>query len=143
MKRIILATVLALSLTGCAQLNGFISSLGEQKLAVTYATLKYIEKAGDAQEQADRAAKVRAVIDQVDASLADAVTVAALRAFVESKLPADLPASDRLLASALIGAVVAELEGKIDDGVLDAEEQLAVRRVLSFVRDATGYFGIA
>lgn len=142
MKKL-LAVFALMALTGCSQLSAFIDSLGEQKLAITYATLKYIEKAGDAQAQAERAARVLNVVDQVDASLGDVVTVAALQAFVESKLPADLPASDRLLASALVGVIVAELEGKIDDGELDPEEQLAVKRVLSFVRDATAYFGIA
>lgn len=143
MKRIILATVVALSLSGCAELSALVGSLGEQKLAVQYATMKYIEKAGNDDAQVARAARIAAVVDQVDARLGDAVSVSALRAFVESKLPADLPVSDRLLAGALIDAVVLELEGKIDDGILDADEQLAVRRVLGFVRDATAYFGIA
>jgi len=141
-KALVMLIVCAV-LSGCASLSAFLDSLGEQKLAVQYATMKYIESAGDDQAQAARAARVRVVVDQVEVRLTDSASIGALRALVESKLPADLPASDRLLAGALLDAVVAELEGKVDDGLLGPDELLAVQRVLGFVRDATAYFGIA
>ena len=135
--------IVCAALAGCAQLSSFVSSIGEQDVAVQFATLKYIESAGNAQAQAERAVKVRAVVDEVEVRLSDAVTAAALRALVESRLPANLPPSDRLLAGALIDAVVAELEGKFDDGVLDPNQVIALRSVLNNVREATSYFGIA
>lgn len=139
----IVAIVATAALAGCAQLTALVSSVGEQDLAVQFATLKYIEGAGKAEAQAERAARVRAVVDEVDVRLGDAVTVAALKALVLSRLPADLDPSDRLLAGALVDAVARELEGKIDDGVLDPNAVIALRSVLANVREATSYFGIA
>lgn len=142
MKAIAMVIMCAV-LSGCAQLSDFISSVGEQDLAVQYATLKYIEGAGNAAAQADRAARVRAVADEVDVRLSDAVEVSALKALVLSRLPADLDPSDRLLAGALLDAVEAELNGKLGDGTLDPDDVIAVRKVLENVREATRYFGIA
>jgi len=133
---IIASLVLALGaifgLAGCKTAPGTVTA----SIAVKYATAKYIEKAGDANAQAARAARVIVVLDQVDQLAAgDSVVVSALRAYVASRLPADLPPSDRVLAGALIDAAAAELEARIGEGVLSGDSALKVREVLKWVRE--------
>jgi len=108
-------------------------------LAVSYATAKYIEKGG-----AGAPARAQRVIDVADAieaaATGESVTIAALKALVLAKLPGSLSPADRVLANALIDAVLAELEARIGDGVLKPDQLVKVREVLKWVREGASQF---
>lgn len=138
---IIFTTVLALvcvavMLAGCAS-SPSQAQATTARIAVSYATAKYIEKAGSPASQAARAGRVVAVVGQIEnlASGDTSVTVSALRAFVAQRLPVDLSPADRVLAGALIDVAAAELEARIGAGDLQSEALLKVREVLKWVRE--------
>lgn len=137
MKKL-LAVAMMVFLSACAT---FGQNANTAKLGVTYATLKYIEKAGDPVAQAERAADVRRVAEDVRVvASGEAVTVAALEAAALAQLPDSLSPADRFLATALIQAAVAELQVRVGEGVLDPEKKLQVEAVLAWVVEATNYF---
>lgn len=127
--------LLALGFTGCAS-----SPTTQQELtasiAVKYATAKYIEKAGAVANQQARAARVVAVVDQIEGLAAGdtTTTVDALVAFVNGRLPVDLSPADRILAGTLIEAAAAELKARVGEGAIAADALLKVRQVLEWVR---------
>lgn len=131
---------LACALTGCKTAPG--QSNVAARVAVTYATAKYIEKADPGEEQARRAQRIVAVLDQIEglAGGDSSVTVDLLRAYVAQRLPADLSQADRLLAGTLIDVATQELRARIGEGVLSETSLLKVREVLQWVREgATSY----
>lgn len=120
--------IVALMLPGCASLE---RGDATARLAVTYAALKTIESGDD---PAARAAEVAAIARDAQRFLdSETVTVALLEHAVRSRLPADLSPADRLLADALVDAVVAELETRVGLGVLDAGQRLVVNQVLGWI----------
>lgn len=103
-------------------------------LAVSYATAKYVEKAGV--NAPERAARVLAVVDAVEGVAGgESVTLDALKAYVLGKLPADLSPADRILAGALVDAAAAELQARVGAGALDPAALLKVRQVLGWIRE--------
>lgn len=128
----------SLALSGCTSVQNFLDGgNGASKLVVQYATLKYIGRAGDEAAQAARALRVQSVVDEVrEVAHGDDVYISTLVNYVTAKLPNDLDAADRLLATALIGAVAQELEARVGDGVLDPEKLIAVDTLLGWVIDA-------
>lgn len=144
-RLLICAAVLALS--GCSAMQEFLDQNGgTAELGVTYATLKYIEKAGEEDAQIARAVRVRLVAEDVkEAARGDAVTVEALKAYVMGKLPSDLSPADRFLADALVSALVLELQDRIGEGApdLDDDDLLALDLVLGWVINATSYYAPA
>ena len=134
----IFAVALLVLLSACST---FGQNANTAKLGVTYATLKYIEKAGDSAAQSERAASVRRVADAVrEVATGEAVTVAALEAAALAQLPDSLSPADRFLATAVIQSAVAELQVRVGEGVLDPEKKLQVEAVLSWVVEATNYY---
>ena len=109
------------------------------RLAVSYATAKYIEKAGPS-GVVERVQRIRAMLDTLEKlSSGEMVTIDALKAYVAQRLDHLSPA-DRVLAGALIDAAVAELEARVGSGVLDPEKLVKVREVLAWVREGTNVF---
>lgn len=109
---------------------------GQQAIArigVQYATLKVING------KADRA---EAVLDVVNAAIAiaeggDLVPIDLLESQIRAVIPWDgLDDADKQLVNLLILQVKAELETRVDDGLIDAEKVAGVLEVLKWVRDA-------
>lgn len=140
---LVLVALAVLFVTGCASTSGTGSTTA--RVAVSYATAKYVEKAGGAEAQKLRAARVVAVVDQIEglASGDSSVTVSALRAYVAQRLPVDLSPADRILAGTLIDVAAAELEARIGAGDLKSEALLKVREVLKWVREGAAPYAAA
>lgn len=139
MKSFVLASILSVAaLCGCASTP---QNAVLQQVAVQYATGKFIE-AKPAAERAARAADVIAVAGVVKTlASGDTSTVDELANHVQGILAgANLSPSDRLLANTLVAAVVAELQARVSNGVLSANDRLAVSKVLDWVvQAAQGY----
>lgn len=107
------------------------------RLAVSYATAKYIERANPS-AQPERARRIRAVVEQVEkASTGESVTIAALRAYIVEKLPADLSPADKFLAGQLIDVATEELQARVGIGAIPPDKLVKVREVLGWVLEAT------
>lgn len=133
---IVAALVMAL-LPGCKTLDRHEASTS---LVVKYATMKVIEKAGDAEAQGARAVRIRAIASDVEQYAAgESVTIAALEAAVRAKLPSGLSPADRLLADALVQTVGQELQARVGSGLLSAEQLVQVKKVLGWVIEAAEY----
>lgn len=140
MKRILFATVMAVALSGCASLG---TSPAAEKLIVQAGVMKFIEAGSDAPaERAAKAARIVRAADQARIWLdTDGVTVADLHgAMIERIRSADLEPSDKLLASALVEVVVAELNARIGEGVISPEKRATVNSVLAWVEQAAGFY---
>lgn len=133
---LILVCIAGIVLAGCKTTPTQTQTIAAS-IAVKYATAKYIEKAGEPALQKARAARVVAVVDQIEglASGDVQVTVDALVAYVAQRLPVDLSPADRVLAGALIDAAAAELKARIGEGTLPKDGLLQVRSVLQWVRE--------
>lgn len=140
MKRMILAAVLAVALSGCAS---FGTSSATEKLIVQAGVMKFIEGGSDA--PAERAAKAARIVRAADQARiwidTDGVTAGDLHAaMIERIAAADLEPSDKLLASALVEVVVAELNIRIGEGVISPEKRATVNSVLAWVEQAAGFY---
>lgn len=137
MKRLLLGAVLALSLSTLPACN---SDSATVKVAVTYATMKYIDAQGPA-NSVNRAARVAAVAAQaLNAIEGDGFELSTFTVHLVQNLPADLAPSDRALAIALIGLIGDELALRIGDGVLTPEKRVKVKQVLGWISQATAYY---
>lgn len=135
-KKLILAIVMAVALTGCATLG---SGSAAEKLVVQVATMKFIE-AGD-----DRAAKAARIVKAAAQARVwldtDGVTIADLHSAMMARIAsADLEPSDKLLAAALVDVVAAELDTRIGAGVISPEKRATVNAVLSWVEQAASFY---
>lgn len=135
-KKLILAIVMAVALTGCATLG---SGSATEKLVVQVATMKFIEAGDDRAAKAARivkaAAQARVWLDM------DGVTIADLHAAMMARINgADLEPSDKLLAAALVDVVAAELDARIGDGIISPEKRATVNSVLAWVEQAAGFY---
>lgn len=135
MKYLILSLIL---LSGCASFN---SGGGAERLAITYATMKYVESGDQPSERAERVIRVaedaKSFLDTGTASLD------LLQAAVVERLPADLSPADRLLANALIQTVVGELQARVGSGIIPPDQVYQVSTVLGIVIDAAeAYRGV-
>lgn len=140
MKRILIAAVMAVALGGCASLD---TSGASEKLIVQAGTMKFIEAGGDAPvERAAKAARIAKAAEQARVWLdTDGVMIADLQvAMLERIAAADLQPSDKLLASALVEVVVAELNVRIGEGVISPEKRATVNAVLGWVEQAASFY---
>lgn len=121
--------ILGLQLAGCGTLERHENTA---RLAVTYATLKGIEKGLDP-------VRTRAVAESAKAIVSgEAVTLTALQEAISTELAGlDLSPADRFLADALVGAIAQELQLRIGTGVLSPEQKVEVGEVLQWVISAT------
>lgn len=121
--------VLALQLAGCGTLERHENTA---RLAVTYATLKGVEKGLDP-------VRTRAVAESAKAIVSgEAVTLVGLQEAISTELAGlELSPADRMLANALISAIAQELQLRIGTGVLSPDQRVQVGEVLQWVIDAT------
>lgn len=121
--------ILGLQLAGCGTLERHENTA---RLAVTYATLKGIEKGLDP-------VRTRAVAESAKAIVSgEAVTLTALQEAISGELKGmELSPADRMLADALVGAIAQELQLRIGTGVLSPEQKVQVGEVLQWVISAT------
>jgi hypothetical protein len=103
------------------------------KSAIQYATIKAIEG------KSERAKRVVSITADLD-SLVDGNTQASVdkvEQLVRDEVRWDkLDTADTLLVNNLINGVKVQLQKRIDEGVLDKDERVAVRTVLTWVREA-------
>lgn len=135
--RLIVIAALAAVLSGCASFSGSAT----EKLIVQAATLKVIESG------ADRTSKAAKIISAAEAAQVwldtDGVTIADLRASMVQRInAADIEASDKLLATALVDVVVAELDLRIGEGVISPDKRVTVNTVLGWVLQAAAFYAI-
>lgn len=130
MIKIIVSMILALSLLGCATLR---SGDPGPKLAVQYATLKYIgQDIPRAHRVADAVVRAEALLDGNIA-----VAIPELEAVIRDKIDiSKLDAADRLLLDTLFTVVRDELQARLGDGALNPEQLVEVRLVLAWVKAA-------
>ncbi|MBL1293060.1 MAG: hypothetical protein COB61_004225 [Thiotrichales bacterium] len=121
--------------SACSSTGGTLNTDGSfvSNLAINYATLKVIENSG---APVSKARRIVAIAKDTK-TLVDAGTLALvpqLEQVVRDKINwSSLDASDTLLVSALLLAVRAELDQRIDGGTLDANTVLTVAHVLDIV----------
>jgi uncharacterized lipoprotein YajG len=99
-------------------------------LTVQYATAKYIEERPESRERIVSVATAAKGIVDGDAS----VTLLVLQEFVGGELDkAGLSPADRVLANALVSLIVAELQAKVGEGLLEPDQRLRVAKILDLV----------
>lgn len=133
-----LALVLGFQLAGCATWG---QNTATEKLVVQYATMKVVE--ADKDNMPARAAK----IDEIAAAAqvffdSESVTVSQLHKEVMKRLPPDLSPADRMLASALIDTVIAELQHRVGEGIVPPEKRYQVNVVLGWIREAASFYQV-
>lgn len=128
---VVLFWLAAAALAACMTLhdNPVIAQAGVQ-----VASARFVRSAGDAEHQAKRKERVKAIAGEIQ-SLArnQMATVDFLHTAVNQRLPADLNPEDRVLVELLISAVVQELQKRVGDGVLDPERLMQLDQVLAWI----------
>jgi hypothetical protein len=111
------------------------------KIAVQYATAKYIGRVA-AGERAARAERIAEVVDAVEAAAkgSELVTVPLLQEAIWKNLPSDLAPEDRVAINALSDLVLLELTDRMRDGLLKEDQLLAVSAVAAWVRQACSFY---
>src|SRR5690606_15796584 len=99
----------------------------------------FVEAGDDRAERADRIARAaeqaRVWLDVDGVSLADLQL--AMLARINA---ADIEPSDKLLASALVEVVTAELNVRIGEGIISPEKKATVNTVLAWVEQAASFY---
>lgn len=133
--RSVLISVLLLS--GCASLQ---SAPGQSRLVVQLATMKVIE--ADRDHTQARALAVKRLAGEAQRFFdTDHVTVGLLADSVAARLAGlDLSPSDRVLAIALVGTVVGELDARVGDGLLSADQKFTASQVLGWVEQTASLY---
>ena len=131
---IILAT--ALALTGCKTLE---ENQSGARLVVTYAVMKYVERGDTAEDRARKAQRIRAIASDVQRlASGDPVTLTFIGEAVRAQLaPLNLSPADLFLANELLNLLMTELQTKVGEGILDADQLVQVATVLGWVIEAT------
>jgi hypothetical protein len=136
MRKLATVYLAFLMLFGCAT-DQFQRHETTAKLVTQYAVLKYAERLPE-EQKVERIARIRTIATDVKALASGDTTLLALHAVVNQQLDkAGLTAADRLLANGLVDIIVAELQARIGDGVLSAEQRVQVTTVLDWVIQAT------
>lgn len=139
-----LAILLSVGLVGCATMSAPQNQMVEQ-IAVQYATGKFIEAKAFPADRIERAAQVKSVAVAVKAVAAsDNADIATLEALAMSRInTANLQPSDRLLAQALVAAVVTELSTRVANGALSASDRVLVTQMLDWVISACDAYAVS
>jgi type IV pilus biogenesis protein CpaD/CtpE len=99
-------------------------------LTVQYATAKYIEERPQSRETIVSVATAAKAIVGGDAT----ATLLTLQEFVSGELDkAGLSAPDRVLANALVSLIVAELQAKVGEGLIEPDQRIRVANILDLV----------
>lgn len=125
----------ALLLGGCDYLQTRPAQTG-----VTLVTMRVIEKADD---PADKAARIKVVVDDIDAYLGDgALTLTALELYARGKLdPKRMTPSELLLWDEAINAVMADIRKRTSDEILNADARAVIDQTLASIRRAIALEG--
>lgn len=122
------AVLVLLFLVGCSMLD---QHQAGAKLAVQFATLKYVD------DDADKRERVQAVVANARELAATATTLDALDQAVRESIDwSKLDDADKLLATALLDLVRDELRSRFDSELLDPEQVVAVNTVLDWIDEA-------
>lgn len=129
-----LVAILGISaLMGCASMGTDEGQTAVARIGVQYATLKVIN---------GKVERAEAVLDVVNAAIAlaeggEILPIDLLESQMRAVIPWDgLDDADKQLVNLLILQVRAELEVRVDDGLIDSEKVAKVLEVLEWVRDA-------
>lgn len=137
-----LLIVFAISSAGCS----FLTKPENQpiaKITVQFATLKYIEQAGDKDAQIARAQRIKSIAADVQSLVKsdEQSTIPALDTLVRSKVPWDkLSPADTILATNLIDVIEAELMRRLgvsgQPGVLSPDQMIVISDMVNWVSEA-------
>jgi hypothetical protein len=136
--RSIIPKIVALALlAGCSSTSGVVERNGvAAQLIVKVAAMKYVEQAA-LHERGARAARVVALTRSlVEVAKGEPITLQRLATIAAEQLPANMEASDRMLAMALISVAQAELQNRIGVGSLESDTLLKLSEVLQWIADA-------
>jgi hypothetical protein len=130
MLRVLSLAVMVAALQACTLLQQEDARL---ELAVKYSTLKTIERAELTGEQVrDGVARVRPLVErEVDITLGE--LVGEVRGVIRWDR---LSPADQLLLDAVLGAIEAELQQRIGEGLLNPDDRAAIGAFLRWVDDA-------
>lgn len=130
-----LATVAVLS--GCATIEKHSAVVS---LVVSQATMRYIEQASPL-ARAERASRVARIASDIEAVASGRpVTIPELASLALQAIPSNLEPSDRALAVSIIQVAAQELQNKIGENVLTAEQTVTVKAVVEAVRLAASSY---
>lgn len=122
------AILVLVFLVGCSVLD---QHQAGAKLAIQFATLKYIDGSDDKRE------RVLEVVTNARELAATATTLDALHQAVRESINWDrLDDADKLLASNLLDLIRDELKARFDSELLDPDQIVAVNRALDWIQEA-------
>lgn len=128
--------VLGSNLYACSTLKDNQAGL---KLFTQYGVMKYFERWPDPAVRSKHADTAREVLGALKATATgETVSIGSLRerALTEIARHVELTDADRLLASALVDALVTELATRVGEGVLSADKLVAVVAVIDWALEA-------
>lgn len=132
MKKLLIALVLSVFLTGCTTLQS-VSENSSARLTVQYATLKYVD------EDTEKAERIASVVTTVKENLNETAEYTISEAVVQIRERIDfgrLDAADQLLLDALLNELEAELVKRFGSGVVDKETKESLSTVADWILDA-------
>lgn len=141
MKHVILGAFAALFLAGCGSTAGVVErNSTAAQLIVKVAAMKYIEQASLSDRGARAARVVSLTSSLIDVAKGEPITLQRLAQIAAEQLPANLEASDRMLAMALISVAQTELQERIGVGSLESDTLLKLSEVLTWISDAAALY---
>jgi anthranilate phosphoribosyltransferase len=125
----LIPVVVMLLLVGCSS-NPTAREEALIGITVQYATAKYIEERPQSRETIVSVATAAKAIVGGDAT----ATLLTLHECVSGELDkAGLSAADRVLANALVSLIVAELQAKVGEGLIEPDQRIRVANILDLV----------
>ena len=126
-----IAAILTVFLVGCATVTGEGAKQVAAKTTIQFATLKVID-----QDQA-RANRVVTIVSDVKQFVDGNAALNDIEAQVRDEIDwSRLDEAETLVVSNLIDAVRVEIEARVDEGVLDGNDRVAVKNVLDWIHEA-------
>lgn len=128
--------VLCIFLAGCQTLKDNSAAV---QLATQYAVLKFIEQSPPESRTA-RVENIRRIATEARNLVSGESSVSLLQSLVSSELAKlNLSSADRMLADGLVSMIAAELQSRVGDGLLSADQKVQAQTVLDWVIAATQY----
>ena len=142
-KKLIIATVAAVALSGCTAIQYGKDNPATAALAVKSGTLAFVEQVEPINQRVQRAREVIAVVQyvmsQVDSGTS--TTIDDLAQTLRDEISwNDKDAYERLLLDSLVFSVQEKLKNRLGDGVLDEEDRLVVSTVLQWAEQAANMY---
>lgn len=129
--------LLVLAVSGCAALDRHSAIVS---LAVSQATMRYIESKPEGERSAVASRVARVADDVAKVASGKPITIAELAELALSAIPDNLNPSDRELALAIVQVAAQELQNKVGENILTAEQTVTVREILDAVKIATSAY---